>query len=70
MRHCISCKHNQGTDYPPSPGDKADGVNCDSEVVANEQGAMEEFREYGNVNLWRIEIIGDGAECKHWESKP
>ena len=68
---CATCKHAREFDYGPSPSGPEDGVNCTSEAMAKHLGKyqLEELAEYGHMNLFRIEMLEEGAECPCWEAK-
>lgn len=75
---CETCKFADGIGetYGPSPSGKEDGVLCKNikmaeDMDANSDGkyAQEEFAAYGGLNLFRIEVIDDEAECPHWGDK-
>ena len=73
---CHNCKYAELGVTGPSPSDLNDGVNCRNRKLAeyddeNIGGAymVEEFDEYGCVNLFRIEAIDPDGECPCWGTK-
>lgn len=67
---CGTCGFAQGigTTTGPSPSGPDDGVNCTCREIAEELNSLEEFLEYKSVNLFRLEVMDDEAECEHWKA--
>ena len=70
---CDTCIYASRLTYPPGMGSPTDGVDCMNHDVAlfqSEHGCdcLEEYEEYGNVNLWRVEVISDST-CEHWKGE-
>ncbi len=75
IKQCGTCKHGE-IDYPPSPGDSEDGVNCSSrEMMENlaehgQEDLREEYARWGFINVWRLEELAEPEyECPYWEKK-
>ena len=73
MKGCATCGWGELT-YPPSPGGPTDGVNCSNpDHVAycescGMESILEEFEEYGHVNLFTYESVSD-EDCPNWKQK-
>lgn len=70
-RVCGTCLFAVGFESGPSPSGPEDGVNCNCEGMLDDldDAYREEFKEHGNVNIFRIEVAVPGAECEHWKPK-
>lgn len=72
---CKTCKLALRFTSPPSPGGPLDGVDCTSPRLAgylDELGSsnyIDELKEHGSFNIWRIESVAVGEECEFWQPR-
>lgn len=64
---CSTCRFAAEFGYSSGPSGPEDGVHCTSEANAISMNALPEFREYGFLDLFRLECIAeDTFRCPHW----
>jgi hypothetical protein len=75
---CGTCKFAACFDYASTPSGPEDGVHCTSEdyakIMDKQTGgaahAVEEFKEYGFLDIWRLEAIAEEEfKCPSWAKK-
>ena len=71
---CGTCRFAAEFDYGPGPSGDGDGVHCTSEEHADflegqgMEGLKEELKEYGFMDLFRIEALADESyRCPQWQ---
>jgi hypothetical protein len=67
---CGTCKYAAAFDYAPSPSGPEDGVHCTSEANARSIGNLDEFRDFGFLDLFRLECLAEeNYRCPHWRKR-